>query len=122
MELDVFITETIKAISNGIINAQTFGKENGILVNPMGGFYDKFAEHVLLVRGGNDGKKTITKIDFDIAVTASDEDSNKVGGGLKIQIFNADASTTTSTTNQTTSKIKFQINVALPFEKETQIV
>jgi hypothetical protein len=122
MELDVFITETIKSISNGVINAQTFGKEHGILINPIGSFRDEFAEHALLVKGENGGKKTITKIDFDVAVTVSAEDASKVGGGLKIQIFNADASTATSTTNQTTSRIKFQINVGLPFEKETQTI
>ncbi|GGE98236.1 hypothetical protein [Flavobacterium limi] len=120
MELDVFITETIKSISNGVINAQIFGKENNVLVNPLRSFDDKFAQHSLTVKDGERrSKRTITQIDFDVAVTVSAEDASKVGGGLKIQIFNADASTATSTINQTTSRIKFQIDMSLPFETQT---
>lgn len=120
MELQDFITETIKSITNGVINAQEFDTENGTLVNPIGGPYDKLSEHSLIIKGNGGGQKAITKIDFDIAVTVSSEDTTKVGGGLKIQIFNADASTASNITNQTTSRIKFQVNVALPSTKNTQ--
>ena len=120
MELEVFITETIKSITQGVINAQEFGKENGTIINPLGGFHDKFAEHSLSVRGNGGALKTITKIDFDVAVSVSSEDKTNVGGGLKIQIFNADASTASNLTNHTTSRIKFQIDVVLPYVKETQ--
>ncbi|MDR6967237.1 putative amino acid dehydrogenase [Flavobacterium arsenatis] len=61
MELDVFITETIKSITTGVINAQSFGKENGTLVNPLGGFHDKFGTHSLIVKGNSGAQKTVTK-------------------------------------------------------------
>ncbi|MFH6951441.1 hypothetical protein ACHRV6_23340 [Flavobacterium sp. FlaQc-51] len=118
MELDVFITETIKSISNGVINAQTFGNKNGVLVNPLRRLDDRnVLQSIYEESKGVAYKRTITQIDFDVAVTVAAEDANKLGGGLKIQIFNANASSETSTTNQTTSRIKFQIDIALPFEE-----
>ncbi len=118
MELDVFITETIKSISNGVINAQTFGQEKNVLVNPLRRLDDRNVLNSIYEQSstGVISKRTITQIDFDVAVTVSEEDANKIGGGLKIQIFNANASTETNITNQTTSRIKFQIDISLPFE------
>ena len=41
MELENFITETLKSIIAGTTNSNEFAKENDALINPVLGFYDK---------------------------------------------------------------------------------
>ena len=63
-----------------------------------------------------DGRRFLTQIDFDVAVSASSEEGNKIGGGLKIQVLNLGASTEETEKSQTISKIKFSLNIALPHQ------
>jgi len=45
-------------------------------------------------KDGKDGRRALTKVDFDVAVTVSNEEGNKVGGGIKVQVFNLGATST----------------------------
>lgn len=113
MELDTFIAETIKSIIKGVSDSQGFAKDNGSSINPIGGFHDKLSDKAIY-NENTATRKTVTKIEFDIAVTASNEESNKVGGGLKIQVLSLGASTANNITSQTSSRIKFDLNITLP--------
>lgn len=114
MELDQFISTSIKSVIKGINDVQDFASENGATINPLlmeAGFTS--SPNIYRKMGEGDGKRFLTKIDFDIAVTASNEDAQKAGGGLKIQVLSFGASTENKESNQTISRIKFEINVAL---------
>ena len=113
MELDAFITETIKSIIKGVNDAHDFAIQNNAKINPIGGFYDKLSDKQLSNHNG-EKRITVTKIDFDVAVNASNEEKNNVGGGLKIQVLNVGASMTNNTTSHTSSRIKFDLNIVLP--------
>ena len=62
-------------------------------------------------------RRVVTKIDFDVAVTASNEEANKIGGGIKIQVLNLGGSSSNNALSQTSSRIKFSVNLALPTQK-----
>lgn len=114
MELETFITETLKSVIAGAVGSNVFAKENNALINPTLGFYDHSDQNLMWLDDVNQRKRVVTKIDFDVAVTASSEEESKVGGGLKIQVLNLGASSTNNAVNQTSSRIKFAVNVALP--------
>jgi hypothetical protein len=55
-----------------------------------------------------------TPVDFDVAVTANETEGSKVGGGLRVvQIFNAEAGTTSESSNTSVSRVKFRIPLQL---------
>lgn len=62
-----------------------------------------------------DGDHThAVNIDFDVAVTATEIDMNKGGGGIKVvQMFVAGAETSKSIENQSISRIKYSIPLIL---------
>lgn len=116
MELDEFISVTLKSIIKSINDSKEYAESNGAIINPilMEREFDKSTS--IWRKDGEDGRRGLTKIDFDVAVTASNEEGSKVGGGLKIQVFNLGASASESEINQTTSRIKFSLDVALPHQ------
>ncbi len=116
MELDEFISGTIKSIIKSINDTLDFAELNGAIINPilMENEYD--VQTSIWRKDRKDGRRTLTKVDFDVAVSASNEEGNKVGGGLKIQVLSLGASTDSKETNQTTSRIKFCIDIALPHQ------
>ncbi|WP_031445847.1 hypothetical protein [Arenibacter algicola] len=118
MELDQFITTTIKSIIKSVNDTKEFAESNGAIINPV--IMERIEDHDLTTsiwrKDGKDGRRSLTNIDFDVAVTASNEEESKIGGGLKIQVLNLGASTSENLTNETTSRIKFSLNVALPHQ------
>jgi hypothetical protein len=117
MDLDEFISGTIKSIIKSVNDTQEFAESNGAIINPV--VMDKQHDSTTIWRkDGRDGRRFLTKIDFDVAVVAKNEEDNKIGGGLKIQVLNMGASTRNSEINQVTSRIQFSLNIALPHQGE----
>ena len=118
MELDEFISTSLKSIIKSINDTTEFAESNGAIVNPV--IMERIEDHdqnsSIWRKDGRDGRRFLTKIDFDVAVSASNEEGNKIGGGLKVQVFNLGASSNETEVNQTTSRIKFSLNVALPHQ------
>jgi hypothetical protein len=119
MELDEFITGTVKSIIKSINDTKEFCEVNGAIINPILMDHDYDYKSSIWRKDGQDGRRGLTKIDFDIAVHASNEEGSKVGGGLKIQVFSLGASSTNTEISQTTSRIKFALNVALPHQGDS---
>ena len=117
MELDEFISATLKSIIKAVNDSKDYAEENGAIINPTL-LHDKISnpDAVIWRKDGMDGHRFLTKIDFDVAVNATNEEGSKVGGGLKIQVLNLGASSSNNVTNQTTSRILFSLNVALPHQ------
>ena len=115
MELNEFISGTIESIIKAINDTKEYAEKNGAIINPIiNGMAHE--ETAIWRKDGKDGRRFLTKIEFDIAVVASNEKGKKVGGGLKIQVINLGASSTNTKSNQTSSRIKFDINIALPHQ------
>ena len=116
MELDEFITGTLKAIIKSVNDTKEFAELNGAIINPILMEREFDSNTTIWRKDGQDSRRSLTKLEFDIAITASNEEGSNVGGGLKIQIVNLGASTTNKETSQTSSRIKFNINIALPHQ------
>lgn len=114
MELEDFVSGTIKSIINSINNTKEFANNNAAIINPI--IMENEYPASIWRKDGKDGRRLLTKIDFDIAVTATNEEGSKLGGGLKIQVLNLGASATNNETNQTSSRIKFSLDIALPHQ------
>lgn len=113
MELDKFITESLNSIIKGVNESKKIAKANDAVINPHIGKwdFDKFPTTYIL---GEQGARAISKIDFDIAVTASSEKDK--AGGLGINVFSANLGGKISKTDlsETISRIKFSVNAVLP--------
>ena len=94
MELKDFISETIKQITDGILEGNSYVKEKS---NSSEGIRNQY-----------------TKIDFDIAVSTNEENKNDIGGKVSVvQVFNAGASSSTASTTINQNRIKFEILAAI---------
>lgn len=94
MELKDFISETIKQITDGILEGNLYIKEKS---NSSEGIRDQY-----------------TRIDFDIAISTNEENKNDIGGKLTVvQVFNAGASSSTASTTTNQNRIKFDVLAAI---------
>jgi len=90
MELKYIISETIKQITDGILEGSSYVKEKS---NSTEGIRDQY-----------------TKIDFDIAITTNEEKKGDLGGKVSVvQVFSAGASTSKSASTSSENRIKFEV-------------
>ncbi len=94
MELKEFIAETIKHVTDGVLEGDEYVKEKS-----------KSKEGV---------RQRYTSIEFDIAITTNKEDKDDIGGKISVvEIFNAGASKSkiSSTFNQNRIKFSLDLNI-----------
>ncbi|WP_301345963.1 MULTISPECIES: hypothetical protein [Muribaculaceae] len=108
MELKEFIKTAIADVTNAISELQV-ELENGTIVNPT--LPTPIANTTLPVDGEN---RQIERLDFDVAVTASD--ASQIDGGAKagISVFGAKIGTKSSAEEQRVSRLTFSIPVVFP--------
>ena len=111
IELKDFVTQTLKEIIDGVISAQEYAREKDAEVIPNiinnriptnGNF--------IYISGGN----YANIIEFDIAVTASDNVEAEHKIGVMVFGIGAGAQGKDNSSNATVSRIKFSIPVLLP--------
>lgn len=90
MELNEFISQTIKQITDGLIEGSQYIKEKS---------------------SGSEGvRDDYTRVNFDVAVTTNEGEKDKIGGKVSVaQIFSAGGSTESSNTTSNSSRIQFDI-------------
>ncbi|MBL7945016.1 MAG: hypothetical protein JNN32_03060 [Flavobacteriales bacterium] len=116
MNLDNFISETIKSLIKGINDAKVFAKENGARINPE---FDNRRSvensnaNVVFFKG-RDGAIGVSTIDFDIAVSVSNTQGSEGGGGINVYALKLGGSINENEMNETVSRIKFSLNIVLP--------
>lgn len=94
MELKDFISETIKQITDGILEGNSYIKEKS---NSSEGIRNQY-----------------TTIEFDIAISTNEENKNDVGGKVAVvQVFNAGASSSTASTTSNQNRIRFEVLAAI---------
>jgi len=99
MELKAFVTETIKEIIQGVVEAQKQVIPN---VN--------YSSEGYLQIGGD----RFEKIEFDISVTSSETTGGEKGGGMHIKVVDFGAKSTSTNNNSSTNRIKFNVPVVFP--------
>ncbi len=113
MELNKFISETLKAIIKGVADVKDFANEHGARINPHIGQWD--TDKILTTYyGREDGARTISTIDFDIAVTTSNEQETGGSGGINVLSLQIGGKLSDKEIQQTVSRIKFAVNLVLP--------
>ncbi len=111
MKLKDFISETLKEIIDGVSDAQKYYSEKGGLINPV---LDFTGADKAVVYYARDTQQIPQFIDFDVAITASEESGTKGGIGVWVGPVGAGIKGKSDTSNTSTNRIKFSIPVILP--------
>lgn len=114
MELDKFITETLNSVIKGIKESQDFAQENGARINPQITSVEGANRQPYTFFGGEVGIRPISSIDFDIAISSSNEQQNGVKGGINVMSVNFGGNLSDKDAKETVSRIKFSVNVVFP--------
>lgn len=94
VELKDFISETIKQITDGVLEGSRYIKEKS---DSREGIRDQY-----------------TSIDFDIAISTNEENKDELGGKVTVvQVFSAGASNSKSSSTTNQSRIKFTVSAAI---------
>ena len=104
MDLETFIAETLRQLISGVKKAQESTQVLGGKINPDVPWptFNALAQ--------ND----IRKVEFDVAVTATEGTEKKAGIGVAMAMFGAGGQASSNTTNTSISRIKFTVPVILP--------
>lgn len=111
MELQKFLSESLKQIIDGTVEAQEYASTKSAFVNP----------EKLHAGTGTIGSYNLPSlgrlIDFDIAITVSEQDGKSGGGSISIASFKLGGDISNSTNNSTITRLKFSIPLFLPEQK-----
>lgn len=111
MDIQEFITETIKQIALGVSSANKEIELYGALLPDTNCALNR--ENVQYYK--EDGiARIITDVNFDIAVTVVQNETNSAGGGIKVCGMNLGADSSNNNSNQTSSRVQFKLNLVLP--------
>lgn len=118
MELDIFIRNSLTSIIKGIKDSQQFAKENGAIVNPSHQWDSKGGIITTNIKKEGSTKTiAVSTISFDIAVTASATNQSDISGGINVLSLKIGGNEADKEEHITASRLKFEINVALPYEE-----
>ena len=110
MELKQFITEALRDITDAVKDCQQ-NVGNGAIFAPTN------ADGGTVIRA-KQGNLTVSSVEFDVAVTASSENTDGISGGGGINVlgmqFGAKGNNEDKVAEATTSRIKFAIPVVYP--------
>lgn len=105
MQLDEFVKVTLMQVVKGVNDAQQEAEKLGAVVNPRP------------KEGWGDRRET--SVSFDVALTVSDTSAGEVGGKLTVaSMLSLGGKTTETDLRQETSRIQFEVTLALPCTEE----
>jgi hypothetical protein len=115
MELKNFVRSVIIELVTGLKEANEAVKDSGALVNPAHVFplkedFGHLFGHITKYQV----ERAVHKIDFDVAVTASEEKETKGGIGIAVATLGIGASGKSDTAQSTMSRIRFSVPIAYP--------
>lgn len=102
MELQNFITETLKQIVEGVQGAQKYiaTKQINATIQP------------------KKSQEKIETVEFDVAVTSIESNQSGISGGIKVaSIFNIGGEGKNLSSEQNISRIKFKVQIELPHQE-----
>ncbi len=111
MDLRTFIKETLCQISDGMIDAQAALKDKGVRINPP---YEILDGNISVT---NEVTKCYQFIDFDIALTATDDSKASGGMGLAVLAAKLGGNIEKGKSTAAASRVQFRIAALLPQNK-----
>ena len=111
MELKEFISETLIQIIEGVTDAQKKTEKSGAIINPA---YTKNQEQKITSH-----YPYIGLVDFEVALTNTDEKGGKVGIGVWFANVGAGAQHKTDVKSLAVNNVKFSVPLILPNEDKT---
>ena len=113
MKLDEFISSSLKAISKGINDSQEDCKKIGALINPHIGQWDLDKIETQYVKD-EEGARRISKVNFDVAVTATNSSETGGGAGINVYAMKLGGKISDTEKNEVVSRIQFDVNIVFP--------
>ena len=121
--LKEFVENTLSEVTEALVAFENKQQEKRLGITP----FPKLSEKVISPQGAagyavalhkaDDGTRyyhVVMPMEFDVAVTASSESGDKIGGGLRVlEFFSASGETTSTAANSTVSRIKFRVPLQL---------
>lgn len=111
MNVEEFVTETLKQIINGVLAAQEYGLDKGVRINPTSiETYDSDGKFSSSLPAPNEPRN----VQFDIAVTTTTATSKQAGAGLSVWGIGIGGQGEKGSSDQVVSRISFTIPVQIP--------
>lgn len=114
MEISEFIKETIRQVCNGVTSAARDCSEQGAIVNPSISVGENGDYYIPLKPSSVSMQRRVQKIDFDIAVEATENVQKSGQAGVTICVVTGKGNYSTAETNSTISRVSFSIPICLP--------
>lgn len=115
MELKEFVSESIKQIIDGIVDAQSYAKSKGASINPKGMAYISPSVNNLFVpqdRGTPD--KPVQIMEFDVAITVTQANEAKAGLAVFVGALGIGTQAKIEDGNTNANRIKFSVPFLFP--------
>ncbi|WP_351189333.1 hypothetical protein [Shewanella sp. TB4-MNA-CIBAN-0142] len=110
MQLDEFVSQTLKQVIDGVSDAQKYGALRNANINPSSARMDsKAAGYIFCAQTG----VPLQEVEFDIAVTVSESNTTS-DGDKSIGAISVTAANQASNQNSSVSRIKFKVPILLP--------
>ncbi len=119
MDLRQFVSSTITQVMEGITDAQPRARELGGYVNPSLEGVDSSDRTETRIGWTCSGQRVFA-VTFDVAVTAGSATGGEGGGKLEVaSVFSFGAKASTSDNQESVSRVKFVVPIALPLDKQS---
>ena len=107
MELQQFVSESLKQIISAVVEAQDFAKGKGASINP--------TVNALQDRSWDSRTKTLVQeVEFDVAVTAAEGTETKGGIGVMTAFLAIGSHGKADRSNIAVTRLRFTVPVAFP--------
>jgi len=116
MNIETFLSESLKQIIQGVQNAQDFVEREGrgAKVNPRGITALEKDSNRQKQAHDIETKLPVENVQFDIAVTALESSEKSGAGGLQVAVLRIGGGVEQSAENATVSRITFTVPIVLP--------
>lgn len=114
MDISEFIKETIRQVCDGVYQASIDCSQSGVVVNPTITVGENGEYFIPREPSSVAMQRRVQKIDFDIAVEASETTEKSGQAGVSIHVVSGKGNYAKGQTNSTTSRISFSIPICLP--------
>lgn len=111
MELKDFIKDTITDITDAVCELQAH-LQNGAVVSPS--YPNRIANATIIDPNNHKSNMLISKVNFDVAITAGSNDSTNGGGKIGIHVLSVGMEGNSEQHKENVSKITFSIPIAFP--------
>lgn len=118
MELKEFVSESLKQIIDGVIDAQTYAQSKGASIIPSRMVYAHAGNNPVIrsdLRG--DLKKPVQIMEFDVAVTVTQAGEAKAGLGIFSGVLGIGGQAKFEDGNVVANRIKFSVPFLFPEQK-----